>query len=107
MITTTKPSAAKAECLNPNTGSRKNIDKATYDLFADAIYRVLKKEGAVTFTQLVEGVEEYLKQQGVTFKGSVGWFTITVKKDSEARGLIEVIKVKGRSLNRLKTQDCV
>ena len=54
MATTSKPQ--KAELINPNTGRRMNIDKTTYDIISKAIYHVLKKEGAITFTQLLEGV---------------------------------------------------
>lgn len=97
----TTSNAQKAECLNPNTGGRMNIDKATYDLISKAIYHTLKKEGAITFSQLVEGVYACFKQQQITFSGSVEWYTITVKKDMEARHIIEVIKGKGKSLNRL------
>ena len=54
MATLTKPQ--KAELINPNTGRRMNIDKSTYDIFSKAIYHVLKQKGAVTFTDLVDGV---------------------------------------------------
>ena len=60
---TTATKSQKAELINPNTGRRMNIDKLTYDLISKAIYHVLKKEGAVTFTQLQEGVETCLKEQ--------------------------------------------
>lgn len=100
MPSATKPQ--KAECLNPNTGGRKNIDKATYDLFSKAIYHVLKKEKAVTFTQLVEGIEDCFRQQRTTFDGSVGWYAVTVQKDMEARGVIEAFTEKGKKLHRLK-----
>jgi hypothetical protein len=62
----------KTECLNPNTGGRMNIDEATYDLFSKAIYYVLKKEGAITFTQLTEGIQDCFKQQKTKFDGLVG-----------------------------------
>ncbi len=92
----------KAECLNPNTGGRKNIDKNTYDLFSKTIYHVLKKEGAVTFAQLVEGIEDCFSQQHTTFDGSIGWYAVTVKKDMEARGVVNAYMEKGKKLHRLK-----
>jgi hypothetical protein len=88
--------------LNPNTGGRMNIDKSTYDLFSKAIYHVLKKEGGLTYTQLVEGIYDCLKKQKTEFEGAVGWYAVTVKKDMEARGVIEVITVKGKKLHYLK-----
>lgn len=104
MATASKSSAAKVECLNPNTGGRKNIDKATYDSFSKAIYHVLKKEKAVTFTQLVEGIEDCFSQQRTIFDGSVGWYAITVQKDMEARGMMEAFTEKGKKFFRLKNQ---
>ncbi|HVF96369.1 MAG TPA: hypothetical protein VM871_03565 [Flavisolibacter sp.] len=56
MTTAAKPQ--NAECLNPNRGGRMNIDKSTYDLFSKAIYHTLKKEGAITFTQIIDGVRD-------------------------------------------------
>ena len=91
----------KAECLNPNTGSRMNIDKDTYDLFSNAIRQVLNKRGKVTFTELVESLYEDFEKREIKFNGSVEWYAITVKKDLEARRVIEVVKEKGRTLNRL------
>ncbi|QEC57072.1 DUF6958 family protein [Flavisolibacter ginsenosidimutans] len=99
MPTVTK--TKKAECLNPNTGGRMNIDKDIYDLFSKAICHTLNKEGAATFTQLVEGVENFFKKQKTKFDGSIGWYAVTVKNDMQARHIIEVVKEKGKTLNRL------
>lgn len=100
MATTAK--LQKVECLNPNTGGRMSIDKATYDLFSKAIYHTLKKEGAITFTQLTEGVQDCFKQQKTKFDGSIGWYAVTVKNDMQARAVIEAFMEKGKKLHRLK-----
>jgi hypothetical protein len=92
----------KVECLNPNTGGRMNIDKDTYDLFSKAIYHTLKKEGPVTFTQLVEGVEDCFTEQKTKFDGSIGWYAVTIKNDMQARGIIDVFTEKRKTLHRLK-----
>jgi hypothetical protein len=92
----------KVECLNPNTGGNMNIDKRTYDLFSKAIYHTLKKNQPLTYTQIVEGIEDCFKQQKTKFDGSVSWYAVTVKHDMNARGVIEVFTEKGRKLHRLK-----
>ena len=92
----------KVECLNPNTGRRMNVEKSTYDHFSKAIYHTLKKNGAITFTQIVEGVYDCFKQQNTKFDGTVEWYAITVKNDMHARGVIEVFNEKGKKLHRLK-----
>jgi len=96
-----KSSATKVECLNPNTGGKMNIEKTTYDLFSKAIHHTLKKGKALTYTQLAAGVHEYFNANQVQFEGSVEWYTVSVKNDMEARGVIEAYTEKGKKLNRL------
>jgi len=97
-----KVASKKVECLNPNTGGTMNIDKEIYDLFSKAIYHTLKKEKALTYTQIVEGVHDCFKQQKVKFDGSVSWYAVTIKNDMEARGVIETFMEKGKKMHRLK-----
>jgi hypothetical protein len=96
-----KTASQKVECLNPNTGGRMNIDKKTYDLFSNAIIKTLKNNQPLTYTQIVEGIHDYFKQQKIKFAGSVSWYAITVKHDMHARGVIEVFTEKGKKLHRL------
>ena len=92
----------KIECLNPNTGGSMKIDKEIYDLISKAIYHTLKKEKSVTFTELVEGIEDCFKKQKTKFDKSVGWYAVTVKHDMQSRGVIEVYNEKGKKMHRLK-----
>ena|SRR5678815_1332303 len=92
---------AKVECLNPNTGGRMKIDKDVYDLFSKAIYHTVKSGKAITYTQIVEGVNDCLKKQKTKFNGSVGWYTVTVKHDMHARGILKVYTEKGKKLHSL------
>ncbi|MDQ6608441.1 MAG: hypothetical protein M3Y85_01310 [Bacteroidota bacterium] len=99
MATTTQ---LKVECLNGDTGRKINIEKITYDLFSKAIYDTLKKQEGLTYKQLVESIFDCFKKQHLSFGGSVGWYAVTVKKDMEARGIIDVYMEKGKRLHRLK-----
>lgn len=96
-----KTVSQKTECLNPNTGGRMNIDTKIYDLFSKAIYHELKKNGPLTYTEIVEGIHDCFKKQKTKFDGSIGWYAVTVKHDMHARGVIEVFNEKGRKLHRL------
>ena len=98
----TKTSSSKVECLNPNTGGSMNIDKDIYDLFSKAIYHTLKKGRPLTYTEITEGIHDCFRQQKTAFDGSVEWYTVTVKHDMHARGIIEVYTEKGKKLHRLK-----
>ena len=100
MPTATK--TQKVECLNPNTGRRMNIDKSIYELFSKAIIQTLREKGAITFTQLVEGVHDRFKQEKISFDGKVEWYTVSVKNDMHARDKIDVYTEKGKKLHRIK-----
>jgi hypothetical protein len=97
----TKAPVKRVKCMNPNTGNSLQIDKEIYDLFLKAIRHTLKKGTSLTYTQIVDGVHDYFKQQNIKFDGSVSWYAITVKNDMEARGVIESVMEKGKKLNRL------
>ena len=92
----------KVECLNPNTGGSMKIDKEIYDLISKAIYHTLKEKKAVTFNEMVEGIEDCFKKQKTKFEKSVGWYAVTVKHDMHSRGVIEVYNEKGKKMHRLK-----
>lgn len=94
--------SSKVECLNPNTGRRMNIDKNTYELFSKAIYHTLKENGAMTFTDMVNSVYDCFKKQKTKFAGAVEWYTVSVKNDMHARGVMEVFIEKGKKLHHLK-----
>ena len=98
----TKTASSKVTCLNPNTGGQMNISKDIYDRFSKAIYHTLKKNGPLTYTEIVEGIRDCFREEGKAFEGSVSWYAITVKHDMHARGIIEVFQEKGKKLHRLK-----
>src|SRR4051794_12842121 len=98
----TKTTSQKVACLNPNTGGSINIDKSTYDLFSKAIYHTLKKNKALTYTEMVQGIKDCFKQQKTKFDGSVSWYAVTIKNDMHARGVIEVFEQKGKKFHQLK-----
>lgn len=76
---------AKILTLHPDPGkSGVNIDQEKYELFKSAILARLKLAGDQTFTDLAKCLEEDL----TGFDGSVAWYTVTVKLDLEARGLL-------------------
>ena len=91
----------KVEVTNPNSGRRKQIDATTWKLFSDAIQDSLKGNKTLTFTEMVEAIEQYLKKKKINFKQSVGWYAVTVKQDLEVRGVIKADVEKGKKLHRL------
>ena len=98
-------SAEKVECHNPNTGGKMNIDAKVYDLFSKAIYHTLKEnKHAITYTDIVSGIKKCFKEKETVFKGSTGWYAVTVKNDMEAKGVIETFTEKGKKLHKLKSK---
>ncbi len=85
----------KIQCLHPQGKKGVRIDRAKYDPIREAILAVLEAEGPCKFMQLAERVEVRL---GESFPGSVSWYTITVKLDLEARGVVERVRQGGADL---------
>ena len=97
-------STSKIECLNPNTGSKMNIDAGIHSLFSKAIYHTLmENKNGVTYTEIVNGIKKCFKEKRTSFKGSVEWYAVTIKNDMVAKGVIEAFTEKGKKLHRLKS----
>jgi len=67
-------------------GNGVRIDKAIYDLMKQQIISCLH-EDECTYTQMIEHAKNHVKD----FKGSIGWYLVSVKLDLEARNIIERI----------------
>ena len=85
----------KVQCLHPQGKKGVRIDRAKYDPIREAILAVLETEGPCRFMRLAERVEARI---GDSFPGSVSWYTITVKLDLEARGVVERVRQGGSEL---------
>ena len=72
-----------------------SIDKVKYDAVSAAILDSIREDPGLTFEELLVTIEDRLK---ASFEGSIGWYTVTVKLDLEARGLIAR---EGKSPQRL------
>ena len=62
------------------------IERAKYDTIRQAVLNALERCDMLTYTALAEDVRS---QVGAHFDGSINWYTVVVKLDLEARGLIE------------------
>jgi hypothetical protein len=78
--------------LHPAGKQGVNIDRNKYDLVRQAILASLAQRGEMPFGELPAAVEASLASP---LHGSIAWYTVSVKLDLEARGLIE--RVPGRS----------
>jgi len=97
-----KPPNKKVIVTYPTTGTERKFDAAIYEPIKAAIIKSLKGSKGKTFTELTEDVTKILRKQIPDFKRSVPWYTITVKRDLETRGIVEAFDEKGKKLNRLK-----
>ena len=92
----------KTTTTHPRTGSGFNIDSDIYIPFKAAILQSLKGSKGKTFTELTDDVVKIIRKKLPGFKGSVPWYTISVRLDLETRGIVETFTEKGKKLNRLK-----
>ena len=67
------------------------IDRSKYAAVKAAILASIAEARVLPFSQLAEAVEARLT---APFDGSIPWYTVTVKLDLEARGLIERVPDK-------------
>ena len=77
--------------LHPQNKEGVNIEKAKYDVVAEAILEALA-EGDMTFQALVETMNVQLVGR---LDGSINWYTTTIKLDLEARG--HIARIPGSS----------
>ena len=96
------PTPAKVIVTHPQTGTERKFDAALYEAVKAAILQSLKGSKGKTFTELTNDVVKIIRKKMPQFKGSIPWYTISIRLDLETRGMVETFVEKGRKLNRLK-----
>lgn len=91
----------KIVVTHPRTGSGFAIDEAIYKPFKAAILESLKGNKGKTFTELTDDVVKLIRKRIPAFKGSIPWYTISIRLDLETKGIVETFTEKGKKLNRL------
>lgn len=94
--------ASKTVVTHPRTGTEMKFDSAIYKPIKAAILQSLKGSKGKTFTELTDDVVKIIKKKIPGFKKSIPWYTISIRLDLEAKGIVETFTEKGRKLNRLK-----
>jgi hypothetical protein len=93
--------AKKSVITHPVSRREMKIDAEIYVPIKAAILQSLKGSMGKTFTELSGEVVKIIKKKQPGFKGSVPWYTISVLRDLETRGLAESFTEKGKKLSRL------
>ena len=97
-----KTISKKTVITNPRTNREVKIDSSIYEPFKAAILQSLKGSKGKTFSELTDDVVKIIKKKFSEFKGSVPWYTISVLRDLETRGVVDNFIEKGKKMNRLK-----
>src|SRR5688572_12666776 len=92
----------KTTVTHPVTGTERKIDAAIYEPVKAAIIQSLKGSKGKTFTALTDDVVKIVRKKMPGFKGSIPWYTISIRLDLESKGIVETYTEKGKRLNRLK-----
>ena len=87
---------------HPGSKREIKVDSTIYDPVKDAILQSLKGSNGKTFTELTDDVVKIVRKKKPAFKGSIPWYTISVRLDLETRGVVETFVEKGKKMNRLK-----
>jgi hypothetical protein len=102
MIKRIKTGPKKVIVTHPRTGTERNFDASIYEPFKAAVIQSLQGSKGKTFTELTDDVVKIIKKKMPGFKGSIPWYTISIRLDLETRGIIETFTEKGKKLSRLK-----
>lgn len=96
-----KAVAEKITVTHPATGTERKFDAAIYEPIKAAILQSLKDSKGKPFSKLSKDVETIIRKQQPGFPKSTPWYTISIRLDLEARGIVETFVEKGKKLNRL------
>jgi hypothetical protein len=96
-----KATSKKTVTTHPRTKREMKIDAETHKRFKEAILQSLKGSNGKTFTELSDDVVKTMRKKWPKFKGSLPWYTISVRLDLETNGIVETFTEKGKKLNRL------
>jgi len=102
MITSKKTNVKQQAIVHPESGIVRHIDATIYTAVKKAILQTLKGGRAIPFTQLSKEAAILVRKSLPDFKGSIPWYTITVRLDLETKGIVETVTVKGQKMNRLR-----
>ena len=104
-----KSVSKKTMTTHPASKGEMKIDSSIYEPFKAAIIQSLKGGKArlpdgqgKTFSELTDDVIKIIRKKMPEFKGSIPWYTISIRLDLETRGIVETFIEKGKKLNRLK-----
>lgn len=87
---------------HPHTGTKRKFEASIYEPFKAAILQSLEGSKGKTFTELTDDVTRIIRKKMPAFKGSIPWYTISIRLDLETRGIVETFGEKGKKFNRLK-----
>jgi hypothetical protein len=96
-----KVTAKNITTTHPETKREMKMSAAIYEPVKAAILQSLKRSKGKTFTELTDDIVKIIRKKMPGFKGSIPWYTITVRLDMETKGIVEAFTEKGKKLNRL------
>jgi len=97
-----KATSKKTVITHPKSRRETKIDSSIYEPIKAAILQSLKGSKGKIFGELTDDVVKNMKKRSPSFKGSIPWYTISILRDLETRGVVENFVEKGRKFNRLK-----
>jgi len=87
---------------HPVTGTERKFEAAIYEPVKNAILQSLGGSAGKSFGELADDVVKIIRKKMPGFNKSIPWYTISIRLDLEARGIVETFIEKGKKKNRLK-----
>ena len=92
-----KAISKKTVITHPVSRRETKIDSSIYEPFKAAILQSLKGSKGKTFSELTDDVVKNIKKKTPSFKGSIPWYTISILRDLETRGVVDNLLKKEKS----------
>ena len=93
-----KSISKKVVMTHPESRREMKIEEKIYATIKAAILQSLKGSTGKTFTELTGDVVKIIRKKMPGFKGSIPWYTISIRLDMETKGIIEKFTEKGVAL---------
>ena len=97
-----KATSKKTVITHPESRRETKIETSIYEPIKAAILQSLKRSKGKIFSELTDDVIKNIKKKSPSFKGSIPWYTISILRDLETRGIVENFVEKGKKFNRIK-----
>ena len=84
----------KIQLSHPDGKKAITMDKQKYTIVSEAILKLITTKGALTYSEILQGVTDEFRKNRTEFNGSLSWHLEWIKLDLEARRKIKRVELE-------------